>query len=126
MDAVREFHLAFRLPIRDKPTRNISKEEQDLRIRLVEEETSELREAIEAADLVAVADALADLVYVAYGTALHYGIDLDAAIAEIHRSNMSKAGRRSGTALRGDGKVLKSPTYSAPNLRTVLGIEDED
>ena len=91
-----------------------------LRLRLQREETEELAEAIEAGDVVGVADALADLVYVAYGTAITYGIDLDAVLAEVHRSNMSKLGRDGRPVMREDGKVLKSPWYTSPDVDGVL------
>jgi predicted HAD superfamily Cof-like phosphohydrolase len=115
----------MRLPIRDEPTRHIPQEERQLRLRLIEEEVGELADAMTHEDLVEIADALADLVYVTYGTALHYGLDLDAAVAEVHRSNMSKAASR-GSVMRGDGKVLKNPKYRAPDLRRALGLDDED
>lgn len=122
---VRRFHQAMRLPIRDRPTPHIPEEERQLRLRLIEEEVSELADAMSREDLVEIADALADLVYVTYGTAIHYGLDLDAAVAEVHLSNMSKAARRD-SAMRGDGKVLKNPRFRAPDLRTALGLEDDE
>jgi NTP pyrophosphatase (non-canonical NTP hydrolase) len=107
-----------------------------LRLHLIEEEAKELREAILAEDLVAVADALADLKYVIHGAELEFGIDGDETFAEVHRSNMTKAveceecqGMRScvtcnDTGLkvlyREDGKILKPPTFSPPNLAAVL------
>lgn len=71
-------------------------------------------------DHVEVADALADIVYVAYGTALTYGIDLDAVLQEVHRSNMSKLGPDGRPILREDGKVLKGPGYFPPAIGEVL------
>lgn len=79
------------------------------RCEFVEEEARELREAVTSGDLVGVVDALADLAYVVYGAAVHFGIDLDGAIAEVHRSNMTKSPA-------GDGKAVKGPSYSPPNL----------
>lgn len=79
----------------------------------VDEEARELREAVESGDVVATADALADLAYVVYGSALHFGIDLDAVIAEVHRSNMTKSPA-------GDGKAIKGPTYVPPDLTQLL------
>ncbi len=63
---------------------------------------------------------LADVVYVAYGTALVHGVDLDAVIAEIHRSNMTKIGPDGQMARRADGKVLKGEHYEAPDVTGVL------
>ena len=77
------------------------------RCEFIEEEARELRAAVEADDLVGAADALGDLVYVVYGTALHFGIDLDAVVQEIHRSNMTKSPA-------GDAKAVKGPGYKAP------------
>lgn len=80
---------------------------------LIDEEARELREAVAGQDLVAVADALGDLVYCVYGAALHFGIDLDAVVAEIHRSNMTKTPA-------GPAKAVKGPGYSAPRLESIL------
>lgn len=63
---------------------------------------------------------LADVVYVAYGTALVHGVDLDAVIAEVHRSNMSKLGPDGSVSRRADGKVLKGEHYAAPDVAGVL------
>lgn len=73
-------------------------------------------DAAEAEDVIGVADALGNLVYVAYGTAWRCGIDLDRVVEEIHRSNMTR------TAAPGDGKAIKEPGYRPPNLREVLGL----
>lgn len=124
MKYVLEFHEAFGLPIRTKPTIPISASEVDLRVRLIEEETSEFTEAAIAQRLIDIADALADIVYVTYGTALHYGINLDAALQEIHRANMSKLDLEGQALVRSDGKVLKGDTYEPPRLAAVLGLPD--
>jgi predicted HAD superfamily Cof-like phosphohydrolase len=118
--AVRHFHEVLNLPIRETPTVPIPEAERELRISLILEEAQEFAEASADQDLAEIADALADLVYVAYGAALHYGIDLDDVIAEVHRANMSKASRRAGVAMRSDGKVLKSSSYRAPDLDRLL------
>lgn len=117
--AVREFHSRLNLPIRSTPTVDIPLDERDLRVRLIFEEADEFAGATRDADLAEIADALADLVYVTYGAALHYGIDLDTAVAEVHISNMSKVNRRQGTSMRADGKVLKGPSYRAPELLVI-------
>jgi predicted HAD superfamily Cof-like phosphohydrolase len=121
--AVHEFHRALNLPIRDVPTSAIPTPERELRIRLIAEEAREFAEASAAHDLVEIADALADLVYVTYGAALQYGIDLDAVVAEVHRANMSKVDRRGDATMRADGKVLKGPSYRAPGLDDILGVQ---
>jgi len=119
--AVAEFHRAFNLPVRKLPTTEIDGYLAKLRVVLLEEEVSEFVTASEKADLVGIADALADIVYVVYGTALTYGIDLDAVLHEVHRSNMSKLGRDGKPLIRDDGKVLKSDQYFPPDVVAALG-----
>jgi predicted HAD superfamily Cof-like phosphohydrolase len=119
---VREFHVAFGATINERPTLDVPRELIELRFRLIEEEAEELAEALSRRDLVAVADALGDLTYVTFGMALALGIDLDAVVAEVHRSNMTKLGRDGKPIIREDGKVLKGPDYSPPSLDTVLGL----
>jgi predicted HAD superfamily Cof-like phosphohydrolase len=84
------------------------------------EEVEEFARAADACDPVAIADALADTVYIAYGSAVTYGIDLDAVLAEVHRSNMSKLDDDGHPVLREDGKVLKSPRYIPPYISSIL------
>jgi len=98
-------------------------ENQILRRDLIIEELTELQEAVDANDIVEVADALTDLLYVIYGAGAAFGIDLDACFKEVHSSNMSKL-MPDGTVLRReDGKVLKGPNYFAPDLKKVLDIK---
>jgi predicted HAD superfamily Cof-like phosphohydrolase len=115
---VEEFHRAFGIAVRTAPEADIP--ESDLRTRLLAEEVQEYYDAVEAGDVVEVADALADIVYVAFGTALNHGIDLDAVLAEVHRSNMSKLGLDGRPILREDGKVIKGPDYFRPDVATAL------
>jgi len=119
------FHEAFGLPVRRHPTPNIPADEAVLRQSLLDEEVDELRVAVEDRDVVAIADALADIVYIACGTAHAYGIDLDAVVAEVHRSNMTKLGADGRPVYRADGKVLKGPSYESPRVAAVLGLEEE-
>jgi predicted HAD superfamily Cof-like phosphohydrolase len=94
----------------------------DLRLELIKEELRELQEAIAANDIVEVADALTDLLYVIYGAGAAFGIDLDACFEEVHESNMSKL-MPDGTVLRReDGKIMKGPDYFQPDLKKVLDI----
>jgi predicted HAD superfamily Cof-like phosphohydrolase len=116
---VREFHLAFGLDAATAPTEvapDLAAHRQDL----LAEEVAEVAEASLQGPLDHVAHELADVVYVAYGTALVHGIDLDAVIAEIHRANMSKLGPDGRPTLRADGKVLKGDHYRAPDVSAVL------
>jgi predicted HAD superfamily Cof-like phosphohydrolase len=115
------FHKAFRLPRNANP--NIADLPQsliDLRIALLEEEVAEFRDAALKRDLVAAADALADIVYVAYGAAISLGVDLDLVVAEVHRANMSKLDEQGRPVMREDGKVCKSDRYRPPDIATVL------
>jgi predicted HAD superfamily Cof-like phosphohydrolase len=117
---VREFHETYDCALRAVPV--ATPLEVDMRIKLLREEVQEYVDAVAAADVVEVADALADIVYVAYGAALTHGIDLDAVLAEVHRSNMSKLGADGKPIYREDGKVLKGPNYFQPDVAGVLGL----
>jgi predicted HAD superfamily Cof-like phosphohydrolase len=122
--AVLAFHKAFSLPRRANP--NIADLPQsliDLRIALLEEEVSEFKDAALKRDLVGAADALADVVYVAYGAAITLGIDLDMVVAEVHRANMSKLDEHGQPVMRADGKVCKSNRYRPPDIVTVLATQ---
>jgi predicted HAD superfamily Cof-like phosphohydrolase len=122
--AVAAFHLAFDLPRRVTPSIVAASEGLiQLRITLLEEEVAEFKEAAQKRDLVAVADALADIVYVAYGAAVTFGIDLDAVVAEVHRANMSKLDEHGRPVLRSDGKVCKSDRYRPPDIASVLAAQ---
>lgn len=118
-ESVRKFHTAFGQPVNDTP-RIPADERCDLRIELIDEEFKELKDAITAKDIVGIADALTDILYVTYGAGLEFGVDLDACFAEVQRSNMSKLGEDGKPIYREDGKVLKGPSYSPPDLKAVL------
>lgn len=92
----------------------------DLRIDLIAEELEELQTAIDNRDLVEIADALTDILYVTYGAGHAFGIDLDSCLVEVHSSNMSKLGEDGRPLYRSDGKVLKGPNYFAPDLKTLI------
>lgn len=93
---------------------------RQLRIDLVAEELQEFRDATDELNLVEIADALGDLLYVVVGAAINYGIPLLEVVREIHRSNMSKLGPDGTPLLRADGKILKGPNYTPPNLLPIL------
>jgi predicted HAD superfamily Cof-like phosphohydrolase len=118
---VREFHEVFGLDHPDRPT-PVSDERAAARRRLLEEEVAEAAQASAAVQLdpsprrlAELARELADVVYVAYGTAITYGIDLDAVLAEIHRAIMSKLDE-DGRPIFRDGKVQKGPNFRPPDL----------
>ena len=95
----------------------------DLRVDLIAEEFLELREAVANEDIVEIADALTDLLYVVYGAGHAFGIDLDECFIEVHASNMSKLDDDGQPIYREDGKVLKSDNYFKPNLASVLYVD---
>ena len=95
---------------------------QRLRLDLIEEELDELHYAMDNKDMVEIADALGDLLYVVYGAGHAFGIDLDECFKEIHASNMSKLGPDGKPIKREDGKVLKPDTFFPPDLKTILGV----
>ncbi len=115
---VGEWMTMFKQEVHKTPTFP-SEDIENLRFELIAEELQELSDAMRAEDMVGIADALGDLLYVVYGTGHAYGINLDRVFAEVHRSNMSKAGPH-GPIYRADGKVLKGDLYSPPDLREIV------
>ena len=122
-DMVREFMMAFGQEVKTKPE-NPDNNTQALRYNLIKEELQELWDAQCQNDLVGVADALTDLLYVVYGAGHAYGIDLDKCFEEVQRSNMSKLGADGKPIYREDGKVLKGPNFFQPNLEAILFEEN--
>lgn len=114
-EKVREFHKAMDCPIAKLPT-IINIDRAALRSALMHEELAELEDAMNRLDIHGIADGLADLLYVVYGTGHEYGIQLDRVFAEVHRSNMSKLGNDGKPVRRDDGKILKGPNFSPPNI----------
>lgn len=92
----------------------------ELREKLIAEEFREYQEAVQKRDMVAVADALSDLLYVVYGAGHAYGIDLDLTFNLVHDSNMSKLGPDGKPMYREDGKVMKGPNFYEPDLTVIL------
>jgi len=116
LNQVREWHERFHAPVLHEPALPAGRRE--LRLSLLEEEIKELREAVEAGDMVEVLDALCDIQYVLDGAFLEFGLHpvKDAAFAEVQASNMSKLGEDGRPILREDGKILKGPNFRPPNL----------
>lgn len=121
LDKLKEFHQTFDHPVEEKPTIPDEKVKR-LREKLIQEELEELQEAADNDDLVEVADALADLLYVVYGAAHCYGLAdaLEECFDEVHRSNMSKTDKNGNPIFREDGKILKGGNYTRPNLETIV------
>lgn len=117
---VAEFHKTFGLTVNENPTIPCKKD-VDLRINLIMEEASEFAAASVDGNIIEIADAIADLLYVVYGAAATYGLPADKLFDEVHRSNMSKI-HSDGTIKRreSDGKVIKPDTYSPADISGVL------
>ena len=113
---VKTFMKTFGQIIRAKPQFPDDKTMQ-LRFDLIKEELNELEQAMKTKDLKEVADALTDILYVAYGAGCAYGIDLDKCFKEVQRANMSKLGVDGKPIYNEKGKVMKGPNYSEPNLK---------
>ncbi len=113
------FMSTFGQEIKKKPSLSTDKI-NDLRIKLIEEELKEFKEAILNKDLKEVADALTDILYVTYGAGHAFGINLDDCFEEVQKSNMSKLGEDGRPIYNQDGKVMKGPNYFKPNLEKFL------
>jgi|TARA_B110000211_G_scaffold45994_1_gene49065 predicted HAD superfamily Cof-like phosphohydrolase len=116
---VKLFMNAFDQEVKKSP-KLPSEEVVDLRLDLIEEELQELTTASYNEDMVEIADALTDILYVTYGMGAALGIDLDKCFKEVQRSNMSKLGADGKPIYREDGKVMKGPNYSPPNLQRMV------
>jgi predicted HAD superfamily Cof-like phosphohydrolase len=120
--AVHEFHSAFGLGIKNTPTADLGEAKNLLRYKLMREENEEYLEAANEDDLVEVADALGDMLYILCGTIIEHGMQhkIEEVFEEIQRSNMSKLGADGKPIYREDGKVLKGPNYFKPNIEEIL------
>lgn len=123
IEHVRNFHDAFRIPNAGAPMGAIGEKDALLRYTLMREENEEYLEAANRGDLVEVADALGDMLYILCGTILKHGLQdrMAAVFEEIQRSNMSKLDADGRPIYREDGKVLKSDRYFRPDIAGVLG-----
>ena len=118
-EKVKTFMKTFGQEVKDKaefPDNKIV----NLRIKLIEEELQELKDAISNNDIVEVADALTDILVVTYGGGLAFGIDLDKCFEEVQKSNMSKLDANGKPIYNELGKVMKGPNYTKPNLKQFL------
>lgn len=122
LKAVQEFHEAFGLGIQQKPTTKLNPNKIKLRFDLMAEENEEYLEAANENDLVEVADALGDMLYILCGTILEHGMQhkIEEVFNEIQRSNMSKLGADGKPIYREDGKVMKGPNYFKPNISEII------
>ena len=117
---VETFHSKFEILVQITPT-DLNEETKQLRVRLIQEEFDELKEAMATGNLAAVAKEMTDLLYVTYGTAVSYGIDMEPVFQEVHRSNLSKVGGYK----RADGKWVKPTTYSPADIDSIVEVQRE-
>lgn len=122
LDSVYTFHETYVIPQQSKPTAVIPNEQFMLRYKLMREENEEYLEAAENGDMIEIADALGDMLYILCGTILSHGMQhvIEDVFDEIQRSNMSKLGEDGQPIYREDGKVMKGPNYFKPNLKKIL------
>ena len=109
------FMKTFGQEVKNKPSFSTDKINK-LRIDLIKEELEELTDAMSKNDLLEVADALTDILYVTYGAGHAFGIDLDQCFEEVQNSNMSKLDENGKPIYNSDGKVMKGPNYFKPDL----------
>jgi predicted HAD superfamily Cof-like phosphohydrolase len=114
-----KFHETYNLLRTQTPTLPDASTRQ-LRKDLLQEEYQEYLDGEQNDDLVEIADALGDIIYIAYGTGVAYGLPMDEIFSEIQRSNMSKLGEDGKPIYRDDGKVLKGPNYTRPDIKAIL------
>ena len=122
LKSVKIFHEAFGVKISNKPTLELSKDILKLRHSLMQEENNEYLKAVDEKNLIEVADALGDMLYILCGTILTHGFQnlIEDIFDEIQSSNMSKLGDDGKPIYRNDGKVLKGPNYFKPNIESIL------
>tara|TARA_B100000989_G_C19524448_1_gene465997 strand:- start:2836 stop:3216 length:381 start_codon:yes stop_codon:yes gene_type:complete len=118
LNAVKNFHDTFGLNYNDSPTVDLEKKIIDLRFNLMKEENEEYIEAARNNDIIEVADALGDMLYILCGTIIEHGMSeiIEDIFNEIQKSNMSKLGANGKPIYREDGKVMKGPNYFKPNF----------
>ena len=112
---VKKFMETFGQEVKSSPSFS-SEKINKLRYNLIKEELDEFKQALENNDLLEVADALTDILYVTYGAGHAFGIDLDACFQEVQSSNMSKLGENGKPIFNDEGKVMKGPNYFKPDL----------
>ncbi|RUT69263.1 hypothetical protein D0817_17335 [Flavobacterium cupreum] len=122
IDAVKEFHTAFKIGHSETPIADLGETKKYLRYNLMKEENEEYLDAVQKNDLVEIADALGDMMYILCGTIIEHGLQdkIEAVFDEIQRSNMSKLGEDGKPIYREDGKVMKGPNYFKPDFSKLL------
>lgn len=122
IDHVAKFHDVFRIGNAEEPTAEVEQAVYELRHRLMHEENEEYLEAAKRGDLVEIADALGDMMYILCGTILKHGLQeiIEDVFEEIQRSNMSKLDQNGEPVVRNDGKILKSERYFRPDIAGIF------
>jgi predicted HAD superfamily Cof-like phosphohydrolase len=126
IEKVKEFHELYGVLISPVPTLTPHDEEVKnkelaaLRVRLIQEELDELKEALADDDIVEVGDAIADLLYVVFGAGLVWGLPMKEMFDEVHRSNLTKLDENGKAIIRADGKVIKSHLFTPPSLGPII------
>ncbi|WP_136668057.1 nucleoside triphosphate pyrophosphohydrolase family protein [Flavobacterium sp. H122] len=122
LNSVKEFHTAFGLGVKENPTGDLGQSKNILRFNLMKEENEEYLEAVQNNDIIEIADALGDMLYILCGTILEHGLQykIEEVFDEIQRSNMSKLGEDGKPIYREDGKVMKGPNYFKPSFEEIL------
>jgi len=123
IEAVKRFHEAFKIGYRTTPKADLGESKNKLRFDLMREENEEYFQAAQSNDLVEVADALGDMLYILCGTIIEHGMQnkIEDIFEEIQKSNMSKLDSNGQPIYREDGKVMKGPNYFKPNIKEILG-----
>jgi len=122
LDAVKLFHTTYGLGVSNEMKADLGEQKNNLRFELMKEENEEYLEAVQNNDIVEIADALGDMLYILCGTILEHGLQhkIESVFDEIQRSNMSKLGEDGKPIYREDGKVMKGPNYFKPNFEEIL------
>ena len=122
IEAVKIFHEVYKLDYKESPVTNIGLDKIELRFNLMDEENKEYLEAAKNNDLIEVADALGDMLYILCGTIIEHGMQdkIEEVFDEIQKSNLSKLGEDGKPIYRADGKVMKGPNYFKPNISKIL------
>lgn len=122
LEAVELFHTTYGLGVSQIPKADLGENKNALRFNLMKEENEEYLEAVQNNDVIEVADALGDMLYILCGTILEHGLQhkIEEVFDEIQRSNMSKLGENGKPIYREDGKVMKGPNYFKPDFSKIL------
>lgn len=125
IEYVKQFHEAFGLGVKQEPTASLGEAKNLLRYKLMREENEEYLEAANNNDLIEIADALGDMLYILCGTIIEHGLQhkIEEVFDEIQHSNMSKLGEDGQPIYREDGKVMKGPNYFKPDIAKIISAD---